>query len=132
MMNQILAVGLTTGVKAGCKIGSKVICYAAGTVLGYGISKKALTPSYNKMDKHMSEKYGEELWQKAKVDRSLITPEMQKDLDRYNLKITAMNGLCNGVGAVASAFADIGLCKVIDKSSLSSGSNFTIGNRFTI
>ena len=131
MMNQILAVGLTAGAKAGCKIGSKVICYAAGTVLGYGISKKALTPSYNKMEKFMSEKYGE-AWNKAKLDRSLITPEMQKDLDRYNLKVTAMNGLCNGVGAVASAFADVGLCKVIDKSSLSGGSNFTIGNRFTI
>ena len=55
----------------------------------------------------------------AKVKEAVKVPVYVRVSDRINM-------------AVASAFADIGLCKVIDKSSLSSGSNFTIGNRFTI
>lgn len=131
MVDQILAASLSTGAKTASKIGAKVVCYVGGTLIGYGVSQAVLPAVRKNMDRYMSKKFGEEAWKQAQTTGQ-FTEEMQSEIDWYNVEVTAMNGLCNAVGAIASAFADTAACKAIDNSNCTTNSNFTIGNRFTI
>lgn len=132
MMNVLAEAALSAGVKTGCKIGAKVACYVGGTLLGYGVSQVVMPEVRKSMDKYMTKKFGEEAWNHAQATGQ-FTEEMQKEINWYNWEATCINGLCNAVGAIASAFADTAACKAIDKSEFSGTCNgFTIGNNYKI
>lgn len=131
MMTSLAVAALTEGGKAAAKVGSKVVCYVGGTLIGYGVSQAVMPAIRKNMDKYMSNKFGAEAWQQAQATNT-YTKEMQDEINWYNIEATAVNGLCNAVGAIASAFADGAVTKAINNSNATGSSSFTIGNNFMI
>lgn len=112
---------LSESAKLASKVGSKLVFGVAGSLAGFGLSQAVLPAMRKSMDKYMQS----EEWNK-------LTPEQQQaEINWYNIEATAVNGLCNAVGAVAATLADYGVSKQIDKSDLNS-SSFTIGTNWTI
>lgn len=122
MMTTITATMLSEGAKVGAKVGSKVLFGVAGSLAGFGLSQAVMPKMRKSMDKYMeSEKF-----------QSLTPEEQQAEINWYNIEATAVNGLCNAVGAVAASLADLAVCKTIDNSKISNTNSFTIGTDFRI
>lgn len=111
---------LSEGGKAVAKVGSKVICYVGGSLLGFGLSQAVLPTMRKSMDKYM-----------ASDEFKKLSPEKQQaEINWYNIEATAVNGLCAAAGSLVASVTDGVVNSTIEKSNVSTG--FTIGTDFRI